>query len=227
MSSPEDIEAGSALWTTFDESMFSPMPWDCFQTAALAQPTQRTGTDGDGITNEIGKRARDGKIVDRDQRPVRSTSPPLAIFRSSQPSEVYLLQHCKMSFNRLLGYFFDSEVGADDLKVLDNLASRLLPVVEPYRNPYKTVYGALARGSRPLRNAILFASTLHLTKLGDLPHDTIKTYRADMRDSFREALQADEEIWSLGATVLLSIIFDVSYCLGLSISVTQLTTYPR
>uniref|UniRef100_L2FYG6 Uncharacterized protein n=1 Tax=Colletotrichum fructicola (strain Nara gc5) TaxID=1213859 RepID=L2FYG6_COLFN len=210
MSSPEDIEAGSALWTTFDESMFSTMPWDCFQTAALAQPTQRTGTDGDGIANEVGKRARDGKIVDRDQRPVRSTSPPLAIFRSSRPSEVYLLQHCKMSFNRLLGYFFDSEVGADDLKVLDNLASRLLPVVEPYRNPYKTVYGALARGSRPLRNAILFASTLHLTKLGDLPHDTIKTYRADMRDSFREALQADEEIWSLGATVLLSIIFDVT-----------------
>ncbi|KAF5499261.1 hypothetical protein CGCF413_v006208 [Colletotrichum fructicola] len=162
------------------------MPWDCFQTAALAQPTQRTGTDGDGIANEVGKRARDGKIVDRDQRPVRSTSPPLAIFRSSRPSEVYLLQH-----------------------FLDNLASRLLPVVEPYRNPYKTVYGALARGSRPLRNAILFASTLHLTKLGDLPHDTIKTYRADMRDSFREALQADEEIWSLGATVLLSIIFDV------------------
>jgi hypothetical protein len=93
--------------------------------------------------------------------------------------------------------------------VFSNLAPRLLPVVESYRNPYLVVYGRLSQESQPLRNSILFASALHLSKLGALPNDAIKTCRADMRDSFRNALHDPEEAWGLGATVLLSIVFDV------------------
>ncbi|KAH6972866.1 fungal-specific transcription factor domain-containing protein [Ilyonectria sp. MPI-CAGE-AT-0026] len=91
---------------------------------------------------------------------------------------------------------------------VNNLALRLYPV-EPDRNPYRAVYCSLAKESKPLLNSILFASALHLTKLGQLPNYVIKTYRTALKDSFRDALQSDNEAWGLGATVLLSVIFDV------------------
>ena len=71
------------------------------------------------------------------------------------------------------------------------------------------VYGSLATESKPLLNVILFASALHLSKLGQLPSFAVKPYRVAMRDSFRDALQTEDEAWGLGATVLLSVAFDV------------------
>ncbi|PYI07171.1 hypothetical protein BO78DRAFT_444405 [Aspergillus sclerotiicarbonarius CBS 121057] len=91
---------------------------------------------------------------------------------------------------------------------MDILALRLYPV-KLDQNPYRVVYGTLATESRPLHKAILFASALHLSKLGQLPNFAIKPYRVAMRDSFRDALTREDESWALGATVLLSVIFDV------------------
>ncbi|KAK9371390.1 fungal-specific transcription factor domain-containing protein [Lipomyces kononenkoae] len=91
---------------------------------------------------------------------------------------------------------------------INNLSLRLYPV-KPDQNPYRLVYGSLATKSQPLLKAILFASAMHLSKLGQLPNFAVKPYRMAMRDSFRDALQTGDEGWGLGATVLLSIIFDV------------------
>ena len=95
------------------------------------------------------------------------------------------------------------------------LALRLYPV-KLDQNPYRVVYGNLATESQPLLKAILFASALHLSKLGQLPNFAIKPYRMAMRDSFRDALTRDDEFWALGATVLLSVIFDVRYWIDMS-----------
>lgn len=93
--------------------------------------------------------------------------------------------------------------------VLKDLAPRFLPTVESARNPYGTVYGNLAKESLPLRNVIMFASTLHLTKLGRLPNEVIESHRVAMRTSFRNAVYVAEDTWALGMTVLLSVVLDV------------------
>ncbi|KAK9238967.1 fungal-specific transcription factor domain-containing protein [Lipomyces kononenkoae] len=91
---------------------------------------------------------------------------------------------------------------------INDLSLRLYPV-KPEQNPYRLVYGSLATKSQPLLKAILFASAMHLSKLGRLPNFAVQPYRMAMRDSFRDALQSGDEAWGLGATVLLSIVFDV------------------
>jgi hypothetical protein len=55
----------------------------------------------------------------------------------------------------------------------------------------------------------MFASALHLTKMGHLPNEVLKTHRIALRTSFRDALLKPEEAWSLGLTVLLSVVLDV------------------
>lgn len=82
--------------------------------------------------------------------------------------------------------------------------------MKPDRSPYRLVYGHLATKFEPLRNAILYASAMHLSKLGQLPRFAISPYRTVMRNSFRIAVQNEEAAWGLAATVLLSIVFDVS-----------------
>jgi hypothetical protein len=55
----------------------------------------------------------------------------------------------------------------------------------------------------------MLASAFHLSKLGKLPAFAVKPYRMAMQRSFRDALKTQSDEWSLGATVLLSIVFDV------------------
>jgi hypothetical protein len=91
---------------------------------------------------------------------------------------------------------------------MNTLVLRLYPV-KLDQNPYRVVYGALAADAQPLLRTIYFASALHLSKLGQLPNFAIKPYREAMRDSFRNALTRGDGTWSLAATVLLTIIFNV------------------
>lgn len=91
---------------------------------------------------------------------------------------------------------------------MNSLVLRLYPV-KLAQNPYRVVYGALATESAPLMKAIQFASALHLSQLGQLPKFAIQPYRMAMRDSFRDALADIDKAWSLGVTVLLTVIFDV------------------
>lgn len=91
---------------------------------------------------------------------------------------------------------------------INTLSLSLYPV-EPVRNPYRKVYGSLAIESKPLLDTILFASGLHLSKLGHLKNDTLKSFRMEIKSSFREALKKGRGFWALGLTVMLSIIFDV------------------
>lgn len=91
---------------------------------------------------------------------------------------------------------------------METLALRLYPVKKD-QNPYRTIYGALATESEPLLKSIMLASALHLTKQGRLPRFAIKPYRMAVQESFREALKSQDEAWSLGVTVLLSVVFDV------------------
>ncbi|KAJ3549182.1 hypothetical protein NM208_g75 [Fusarium decemcellulare] len=91
---------------------------------------------------------------------------------------------------------------------IDNLSLRLYPV-KPDQNPYREVYGNLAARCPPLHHTILFASALHLANLGRLPKFAIQQYRKTMRQSFRDALVKQDELEGLGATVLLSVVFDV------------------
>ncbi|OJI99580.1 hypothetical protein ASPVEDRAFT_26379 [Aspergillus versicolor CBS 583.65] len=91
---------------------------------------------------------------------------------------------------------------------MDNLSLRLYPVKRD-QNPYRIVYGNLATQSEPLFRAIMLASALHLSKLGKLPKFAIKHYRTAMQESFRDNLKKGGEAWSLGATVLLSVVFDI------------------
>jgi hypothetical protein len=108
------------------------------------------------------------------------------------------------------------------LKVINTLSLSLYPV-EPVRNPYRKVYGSLAIESKPLLDTILFASGLHLSKLGHLKNDTLKSFRMEIKSSFREALKKGRGFWALGLTVMLSIIFDVRYCSFLEVSGTNLS----
>ncbi|KAF5009104.1 hypothetical protein FDECE_4656 [Fusarium decemcellulare] len=89
-----------------------------------------------------------------------------------------------------------------------NLSLRLYPV-KPDQNPYREVYGTLAARCPPLHHTILFASALHLANLGRLLKFAIQQYRKTMRQSFRDALAKQDELEGLGATVLLSVVFDV------------------
>ncbi|RAK72235.1 Zn(II)2Cys6 transcription factor [Aspergillus fijiensis CBS 313.89] len=91
---------------------------------------------------------------------------------------------------------------------METLALRLYPVKKD-QNPYRTIYGALATESEPLLKSIMLASALHLTKQGRLPRFAIKPYRMAVQESFREALKSQDEAWSLGVTVLLSVVFDI------------------
>ncbi|VUC32523.1 unnamed protein product [Clonostachys rosea] len=91
---------------------------------------------------------------------------------------------------------------------INTLSLSLYPV-EPVRNPYRKVYGSLAIECKPLLDTILFASGLHLSKLGHLENDTLKAFRMEIKNSFREALKKGRGFWALGLTVMLSIIFDV------------------
>ncbi|PYH77016.1 hypothetical protein BO82DRAFT_395733 [Aspergillus uvarum CBS 121591] len=91
---------------------------------------------------------------------------------------------------------------------METLALRLYPVKKD-QNPYRTIYGALATESEPLLKSIMLASALHLTKQGRLPRFAIKPYRIAVQESFREALKSQDEAWSLGVTVLLSVVFDI------------------
>ena len=68
----------------------------------------------------------------------------------------------------------------------------------------------MATESQLVFKAILLASALHLSKLGKLPAFAVKPYRVAMQRSFRDSVKTQSAEWSLGATVLLSIIFDVS-----------------
>ncbi|KAL4799475.1 hypothetical protein BDV19DRAFT_385242 [Aspergillus venezuelensis] len=103
---------------------------------------------------------------------------------------------------------------------MDTLSLRLYPI-KLDQNPYRIVYGSLAIESEPLLKVIMLASALHLAKLGKLPAFAIKHYRTAVRDSFRTALEgkssasssaqngSTSEMWSLGVTVLLSVVFEV------------------
>lgn len=91
---------------------------------------------------------------------------------------------------------------------MNTLVLRLY-LVKLDQNPYRVVYGALAADAQPLLRTIYFASALHLSKLGQLPNFAIKPYREAMRDSFRNALARGDREWSLAATVLLTIVFNV------------------
>ncbi|KAL3455347.1 fungal-specific transcription factor domain-containing protein [Aspergillus heterothallicus] len=91
---------------------------------------------------------------------------------------------------------------------MDTLALRLYPI-RLDGNPYRVVYGSLATESEPMLKVIMLASALHLVKLGKLPAFAIKHYRTAARDSFRKALGKKQDTWSLGVTVLLSVVFDI------------------
>ncbi|KAJ5398810.1 Protein of unknown function DUF3468 [Penicillium sp. CMV-2018d] len=91
---------------------------------------------------------------------------------------------------------------------MDALSLRLYPI-KLDSNPYRTVYGALATESEPVLKAIMLASAFHLSKLGKLPAFAVKPYRIAMQRSFRDALKTQNDEWGLGATVFLSIVFDV------------------
>ncbi|KEZ46731.1 hypothetical protein SAPIO_CDS0007 [Scedosporium apiospermum] len=90
---------------------------------------------------------------------------------------------------------------------LGTLSYRLYPVAKA-QNPYHAVYARLAMRSDPVRDAILFASALHLSKLGRLPVFAVQPYRETMRESFRKAIVADDDDESLAATIILTIVFD-------------------
>lgn len=98
---------------------------------------------------------------------------------------------------------------------MTNLSLRLYPA-NTVSNPYHVVYGSMAAQSDAMHKMILFASAQHLVQLGQLPKFAIQPYRAAMRQSFRDALQNQDEAWVLGVTVLLSIVFDVSTMIGSS-----------
>ncbi|KAG7409211.1 Transcriptional activator protein UGA3 [Fusarium oxysporum f. sp. rapae] len=89
-----------------------------------------------------------------------------------------------------------------------NLSVHLYPVNQA-RNPYTTVYAILAKESRPMLDGILFSSAMHLTNLGHLDHTALKPYRSARQKSFRGAIQAGDNYWALGLTVLLSVALDV------------------
>ncbi|KAL4902157.1 fungal-specific transcription factor domain-containing protein [Aspergillus multicolor] len=104
---------------------------------------------------------------------------------------------------------------------MDTLSLRLYPI-KLDQNPYRIVYGSLATESEPLLKVIMLASALHLAELGKLPAFAIKHYRGAVRDSFRNALEQtssstdslsqkehSSETWSLGVTVLLSVVFEI------------------
>ncbi|KAL2824435.1 hypothetical protein BJY01DRAFT_256471, partial [Aspergillus pseudoustus] len=91
---------------------------------------------------------------------------------------------------------------------MDTLYLRLYPI-KLEQNPYRVVYGSLATESEPLLKVIMLASALHLAKQGKLPGFAIEHYRAQVQDSFRTAIRKSDDTWSLGATVLLSVVFDV------------------
>ncbi|KAJ5362182.1 Protein of unknown function DUF3468 [Penicillium brevicompactum] len=91
---------------------------------------------------------------------------------------------------------------------MENLSLQLYPITLD-NNPYRKVYGSLATESQLVFKAILLASALHLSKLGKLPAFAVKPYRVAMQRSFRDSVKTQSVEWSLGATVLLSIIFDV------------------
>ncbi|KAF7528876.1 hypothetical protein PCG10_009590 [Penicillium crustosum] len=91
---------------------------------------------------------------------------------------------------------------------MDTLSLRLYPV-KLDSNPYRNVYGSLATESEPVLKAIMLASAFHLSKLGKLPAFAVKPYRMAMQRSFRDALKTQNDEWALGATVFLSIVFDV------------------
>ncbi|KAI9928662.1 hypothetical protein MW887_001878 [Aspergillus wentii] len=91
---------------------------------------------------------------------------------------------------------------------MDNLSLRLYPV-KPDQNPYRVVYGTLAAQSQPLLKTILFASAFHLSNLGRLPKFALQPYRDAMRKAFRDAVVSEDQLVGVGATVLLSIVFDV------------------
>lgn len=103
---------------------------------------------------------------------------------------------------------YGTSTSANHITVVNNLSVCLYPA-EPNRNPYRNVYGHLAKDSRPLLDTIFFASAMHLSKLGQLQNSEIKRFRLELQASFREALQNDHSPWALGLTVLLSIVFDV------------------
>ncbi|KAH6612979.1 fungal-specific transcription factor domain-containing protein [Boeremia exigua] len=133
--------------------------------------------------NQSGRPSSQGRCDSFNSQPMHKT---LVLHKSLSSFELYLLNH-----------------------FLTHVAPRFLPTVESERNPYGTVYGNLARESLPLRNVLIFASALHLTKLGQLPNEVIRTHRVAMRDSFRNAVRLTEDTWALGMTVLLSIVLDV------------------
>ncbi|KAL3471503.1 fungal-specific transcription factor domain-containing protein [Aspergillus californicus] len=92
---------------------------------------------------------------------------------------------------------------------MDTLYLRLYPI-KLDQNPYRVVYGSLATESEPLLKVIMLASASHLAKQGKLPAFAIAHYRTAVQDSFRNALSSKkEDMWVLGATVLLSVVLDI------------------
>ncbi|GLA18270.1 hypothetical protein AnigIFM62618_005425 [Aspergillus niger] len=91
---------------------------------------------------------------------------------------------------------------------METLSLRLYPV-KSKQNPYRTIYGALATESEPLLRSTMLASALHLSKQGKLPRFAVKPYRMAVQASLHEALKTQNEAWSLGVTVLLSVVSDI------------------
>ncbi|GKZ64477.1 hypothetical protein AnigIFM50267_005542 [Aspergillus niger] len=100
---------------------------------------------------------------------------------------------------------------------METLSLRLYPV-KSKQNPYRTIYGALATESEPLLRSTMLASALHLSKQGKLPRFAVKPYRMAVQASLHEALKTQNEAWSLGVTVLLSVVSDGSLGEGLEMA---------
>lgn len=77
-------------------------------------------------------------------------------------------------------------------------------------NPFREVYAALSQSFPPLTDAILCASSSHLTALGRLPHGAVEPYRKSTRTSFRYSLAESEHETGLAATVLFTVSSGVS-----------------
>lgn len=89
------------------------------------------------------------------------------------------------------------------------LAPSLWPMNEKC-NPFKDVYGTIAKISQPLCNAVMLASVVHLTSTNLFPPVLAKSYRDLLQKSFQDALQSEEHDAGLAATLLLSTVVNVS-----------------
>ncbi|KAH6712495.1 fungal-specific transcription factor domain-containing protein [Leptodontidium sp. MPI-SDFR-AT-0119] len=174
---------GKSLWFNDDSSFTSGM----FGLVRMDEPTDTFSNEAisDLRSSSGNEQCPEKDSLAVDQMMHFSLKDPVLRAPPSDPFDQYLFSH-----------------------YINTLSLRLYPV-KPDQNPYRMVYGSLAVESKPLLSVILFASALHLSKLGQLPKFAVKPYRMAMRDSFRDALRTENEALGLGATVLLSIVFDV------------------